>query len=318
MIQHTIVGACPQLDLRPLLNRVADDLRLCLTVRIVGRLSRALVAVLLLGACGTAAAHSRVDSHDPYHRSASAYAAVLDGELLWGSNVDVRRAPASLTKLLTALVVLDSDWQPDAMLSVSHDAAHTKRPRVGLRTGESIRADEALTAMLMHSANDACLVLAEHAAGSIEAFAARMNARAAELGMQDSHFVHPCGFDADGQYSTVTDLLRLARAAHANPRIAQIAAQEQATISTASGRQLAFKNTNQLLGRLDGVVGLKTGYTQHAGHCLIAVAEQSGHRVWLVLLDSPRRWWTAHRIITDAFATAVRGERSHEAAYAGT
>ena len=119
--------------------------------------------------------------------------------------------PHHSTKLLTALVVLDSDWQPEAMLSVSHDAAHTKRPRVGLRTGESIRADDALTAMLMHSANDACLVLAEHAAGSIEAFAARMNARAAELGMRDSHFVHPCGFDADGQYSTVTDLLRLAR-----------------------------------------------------------------------------------------------------------
>jgi D-alanyl-D-alanine carboxypeptidase (penicillin-binding protein 5/6) len=297
---------------------VADGLRLCLVVRIVGSLSRGFVTVLLLGAFGSAAAHSRVDSHDPYHRSASAYAAVLDGELLWGSNVDVRRAPASLTKLLTALVVLDSGWQPDAMLTVSHDAAHTKRPRVGLRTGESIRADDALTAMLMHSANDACLVLAEHAAGSIEAFAARMNARAAELGMQDSHFVHPCGFDADGQYSTVTDLLRLARAAHANHRIAQIVAQEQATVSTAAGRPLAFKNTNQLLGRLDGVVGLKTGYTQHAGHCLIAVAEQSGHRVWLVLLDSPRRWWTAHRIITDAFATAIRTDRGHEAAYAGT
>jgi serine-type D-Ala-D-Ala carboxypeptidase (penicillin-binding protein 5/6) len=287
-------------------------------MRIAGRVSCGLASILLLGAFGTAAAHSRADSHDPYHRSASAYAAVLDGEMLWASNIDVRRAPASLTKLLTALVVLDSDWQPDAMLSVSHDAAHTKKPRVGLRTGESIRADDALTAMLMHSANDACLVLAEHAAGSIEAFAARMNARAAALGMQDSHFVHPCGFDADGQYSTVTDLLRLARAAHANPRIAQIVAQEQATVSTATGRQLAFKNTNQLLGRLDGVVGLKTGYTQHAGHCLIAVAEQSGHRVWLVLLDSPRRWWTAHRIITDAFATAERSERSHVAVNAGT
>jgi serine-type D-Ala-D-Ala carboxypeptidase (penicillin-binding protein 5/6) len=290
-------------------------------MRIAGRVTCGLASVLLLGAFGTATAHSRIDSHDPYHRSASAYAAVLDGEMLWASNIDVRRAPASLTKLLTALVVLDSGWQPDAMLSVSHDAAHTKKPRVGLRTGESIRADDALTAMLMHSANDACLVLAEHAAGSIEAFAARMNARAAELGMQDSHFVHPCGFDADGQYSTVTDLLRLARAAHANPRIAQIVAQEQATVSTASGRRLAFKNTNQLLGRLDGVVGLKTGYTQHAGHCLIAVAEQSGHRVWLVLLDSPRRWWTAHRIITDAFATAERTEhteRSHVAVNAGT
>jgi D-alanyl-D-alanine carboxypeptidase (penicillin-binding protein 5/6) len=297
-----------------------DDLLPYLAVRIVGILPRGLITVVLLGAFGTAGAHSRTDSHDPYHRSASAYAAVLDGELLWGSNLDVRRAPASLTKLLTALVVLDSDWQPDALLSVSHDAAHTKHPRAGLRTGESIRADDALTAMLMHSANDACLVLAEHAAGSLDAFAARMNARAAALGMQDSHFVHPCGFDADGQYSTVNDLLRLAKAAHGDPRIAQIAAQEQATIYTASGRGLAFRNTNQLLGRLGGVVGLKTGYTQHAGHCLIAVAEQSGHRVWLVLLDSPRRWWTAHRIITDAFATAERAgqSQSHAASFAGT
>jgi serine-type D-Ala-D-Ala carboxypeptidase (penicillin-binding protein 5/6) len=292
-----------------------------LAVRIVGAVPRALGALLLLAALGSAHARSIPDSHDPYHRAASAYAAVLDGELLWGSNIDVRRAPASLTKLLTALVVLDADWQPDALLPVSHDAAHATRPRVGLRTGESIRADEALTAMLMHSANDACLVLAEHVAGSLDAFAERMNARAAALGMQDSHFVHPCGFDADGQYSTVTDLLRLARAAHADPRIAQIVAQEEATISTPSGRRLAFHNTNQLLGRLDGVLGLKTGYTVHAGHCLIAVAEQSGHRVWLVLLDSPRRWWTAHRIITDAFATALRsehGERIHEASIAGT
>lgn len=274
------------------------------------------MAAVLLGAIGTAAAHPRVNPHDPYHRSAAAYAAVLDGELLWSSNVDVHRAPASLTKLLTALVVLDSNWQPDAVLSVSHDAAHTKQPRVGLHTGEGIRADEALTAMLMHSANDACLVLAEHAAGSLAAFAARMNARAAELGMRDSHFVHPCGFDADGQYSTVNDLLRLAKAAHADPRIAQITAQEQATVSTTSGRQLAFRNTNQLLGRVNGVLGLKTGYTSQAGHCLIAVVEQSGHRVWLVLLDSHRRWWTAHRIINDAFASAARGPRVHEAVYA--
>jgi D-alanyl-D-alanine carboxypeptidase (penicillin-binding protein 5/6) len=129
--------------------------------------------------------------------------------------------------------------------------------------------------------------------------------------------VHPCGFDEDGQYSTVNDLLRLAKAAHSNRRIAQIVAQEDAVISTASGRQLAFRNTNQLLGRLDGVVGLKTGYTVHAGHCLIAVAEQSGHRVWLVLLDSPRRWWTAHRIITDAFASANHGARLHAAVYSG-
>ena len=132
-----------------------------------------------------------------------------------------------------------------------------------------------------------------------------MNERAQQLGMTESHFVHPCGYDAEGQYSTVNDLLRLARAAHADPRIAHIVAEEHATFTTVAGRTLSFNNTNQLLGRLDGVVGLKTGYTAQAGHCLIAVAEQAGHRVWLVLLDSHRRWTTAHRMIDAAFATAA-------------
>jgi D-alanyl-D-alanine carboxypeptidase (penicillin-binding protein 5/6) len=260
-------------------------------------------------------AKPRLDSHDPYHNAAVAYAAVVDGELLWGRNLDMQRAPASLTKLLTALVLLDSDWDPERWLAVSHDAAHTTHPRAGLHTGDRVRADDALQAMLMHSANDACLVLAENAAGSIDAFAVRMNAMARKLGMTSSHFVHPCGFDADGQYSTVTDLLRLAKAAHANPRIAGIVAQEDAVISVASGRRLSFRNTNLLLGHLGGVMGLKTGYTAQAGHCLIAVAEHSGHRVWVVLLDSQRRWWTAREIITNAFAVAEREPRLHDAAY---
>ena len=274
--------------------------------------SRLVVLMATSIACITLSANALAKPHlerrDPFPSAAVAYATVLDGELLWGRNLDTHRAPASLTKLLTALVLLDSDWQPDALLPVSHAAAHVERQRVGLHTGDSIRADDALTAMLVHSANDACMALVEHAAPSLADFADRMNARAAQLGMNDSHFVHPCGFDADGQYSTVSDLLRLAKAAHADPRIASIVAEERSTITTASGRTLTMRNTNQLLGHLAGVVGLKTGYTAQAGRCLIAVAEQSGHRVWLVLLDSHRRWSTANRLITAAFATAARHE----------
>lgn len=282
--------------------------------RVNGRLAATLgLAALLLGAaCASQASVKQAsvkDPRDPYPRAAVAYAAVLDGELIWGRNLDAPRAPASLTKLLTALVLLDSGWDPDAALGVSHEAAHTTHPRVGLRTGESVAAGDALAAMLMHSANDACQVLAENAAGSLEAFAQRMNARALQLGMRDSHFVHPCGFDAEGQYSTARDLLRLALAAHADPRIARIVAQQESSLTTSSGRQLTFRNTNQLLGRLDGVEGLKTGYTSQAGHCLIAVAERAGHRVWLVLLDAQQRWTFAHRIITDAFAAAARPAR---------
>jgi serine-type D-Ala-D-Ala carboxypeptidase (penicillin-binding protein 5/6) len=281
------------------------------------KLLHGLAAVLLLTGLQSAWARPRLDSHDPYPTAAVAYAAVVDGELLWGRNLDLRRAPASLTKLLTALVLLNSHWNPDAWLSVSHDAAHTTHPRAGLHTNDQVRASDALQAMLMHSANDACLVLAENAAGSIAAFADRMNAMAARLGMADSHFVHPCGFDAEGQYSTVKDLLRLAKAAHADPRIAQIVTQEEAQISVASGRKLAFRNTNQLLGHMGGTLGLKTGYTAQAGHCLIALVEQSGHRVWLVLLDSQRRWTTANRIINAAFSVAEHGPRLHVTAFVG-
>jgi D-alanyl-D-alanine carboxypeptidase (penicillin-binding protein 5/6) len=282
------------------------------------KLLHGLVAVLFVASISSAWAKPRLNGPDPYHNQAVAYAAVVDGEMIWGKNVDMQRAPASLTKLLTALVLLNSDWKPDAWLSVSHDAAHITHPRAGLRSGDTLRADDALQAMLMHSANDACMVLAENSAGSLPAFAVRMNAMAAKLGMASSHFVHPCGFDAEGQYSTVNDLLRLAKAAHANPRIAQIVMQEEAQISVASGRKLSFHNSNVLLGRKAGVMGLKTGYTAQAGHCLIAVAEQSGHRVWLVLLDSQRRWTTANRILTDAFMVAERGGSGlHNTAYLG-
>jgi serine-type D-Ala-D-Ala carboxypeptidase (penicillin-binding protein 5/6) len=273
------------------------------------RVNSRLAAILALGMLlsWTSALHAETkDPRDRYPRAAVAYAALLDGELIWARHVDTPRAPASLTKLLTALVLLDSDWNPNASLGVSHEAAHTTHPRVGLRTGDSVTAGDALAAMLMHSANDACQVLAENSAGSLEAFAQRMNARAIRLGMRDSHFVHPCGFDAPGQYSTARDLLRLAQAAQADPRIAQIVAQQESILTTSGGRQLRFRNTNQLLGRLDGVEGLKTGYTSQAGRCLIAVAQRAGHRVWLVLLDAQQRWLSANRIITDAFATAAR------------
>ncbi|HTW73991.1 MAG TPA: serine hydrolase [Steroidobacteraceae bacterium] len=286
---------------------------------------RLIGCLVLLGCvCATSAAWARPRGyrhdpydHNPYPRAAAAYATVVDGDLLWGHNLDEHRAPASLTKLLTALVLLDSSWNPDAVLTVSRDAAHTTPSRVGLHTGDRVSAEDALKAMLMHSANDACLVLVEHDSPSLAAFAARMNARAAELGMHDSHFVHPCGYDEPGQYSTVNDLLRLARVAHADPRIAEIVDQQQGSILVDSGRRLrhlSFRSTNHLLGHMPGVVGMKTGYTAQAGRCLIALAEQSGHRVWLVLLGSRQRWWVAHHLIVAAFAAAAHSRTARLAA----
>jgi D-alanyl-D-alanine carboxypeptidase (penicillin-binding protein 5/6) len=240
---------------------------------------------------------------DPYPGAGAAYAVALDARLLWGHRIDRRLQPASLAKLLTAVVLLGPGWRPDAWLTISTRAARVPSPRIGLRPGERIRAGAALQAMLVHSANDACRALVEQSAPSRAAFAARMNEHAAALGLRHSHFVDPCGFDAPGQYTTARDLLLLARIAYAERRIAGTVSRDRVTVVTGAGRRVELASTNQLIGRLDGVVGIKTGYTAQAGECLIALAERSGHRVWLVILDSRERWWFAHRMIADAFQT---------------
>jgi D-alanyl-D-alanine carboxypeptidase (penicillin-binding protein 5/6) len=240
---------------------------------------------------------------DPYPETARSYLLVLDGKPLWQREPLLTLQPASLTKLLTAMVVLDSHWDPDRWLTVSASVAATPPTRVGLRAGEQVTAGAALAAMLIRSANDACRVLVESVA-DIDSFRTRMNTRAAALGMKHSKFVDPCGFDAPGQQSTVTDLLKLAQAARDTPLIATLVILPQAELITRGGRRIRFTNTNQLLGRLEGTAGMKTGYTSQAGQCLIAYVRRPGHDVWLVMLGGTQRWWQAHGMINDAFAIA--------------
>lgn len=262
-----------------------------------GKPQVSLIGALLLGLMAPLAT-----ALDLYPQAARSYLLVRDDEVVADRASTQRLPPASLTKLLTALVVLDSDWDAERWLTVSANAANTPPTRVGLRAGEQITAGAALAAMLIRSANDACRVLVENFAASATDFHTRMNARAVQLKMQDSHFVDPCGFDAPGQHSTATDLLKLGQRAHSVPLIAHLAAMPEAQLVTRAGRALRFTNTNQLLGRLEGAQGLKTGYTTQAGQCLIAYARRSNHDVWLVMLGGTQRWWLAHGMIDDAFA----------------
>jgi D-alanyl-D-alanine carboxypeptidase (penicillin-binding protein 5/6) len=202
---------------------------------------------------------------------------------------------------MTALVLLDGDWQPEATVTASARAVHVDGTRLGLREGESLRAKDALVALLVRSANDACVALAEHAAGSIEAFADRMNERARGMGLAGSHFVHPCGLDAPGQHTTASDLLRIAQAALERPQVAAIVRHSSAWVTTLGGRRIGMHNGNELLGRVPGVFGMKSGYTTGAGKCVIAVAERDGHRIWLVMLDGADRWWSASNMIEAAY-----------------
>ncbi|MET0280405.1 MAG: serine hydrolase [Steroidobacteraceae bacterium] len=265
----------------------------------------ALIAALPWCASGAAA---QVSDHFP--GIATAYAVSIDGNLTWAAQPDVPRQPASLAKLLTALVLLDQrGWNPDADVTVSAAAAGIEGSRIGLRRGEVLRAGDLLTGMLVRSGNDACLALVEQAAGNIRAFARLMNERAAALGMGASSFVHPCGLDAAGQHTTARDLLKLAEAARRNKPIAMRAGAEAAEVRTRAGRQIRFRNSNALIGREPLAVGLKSGFTSQAGNCLIALAERDGHYVLVVLLDSPDRWWEVTSAIARAMARAAPGAR---------
>lgn len=244
---------------------------------------------------------------DAYPKAAAAYVLAIDDQPLWARATDAPRPPASLAKLLSALVLLRGRWDDSATVTVSKAAAGLEGTELGLNSGEQMRSGDALTAMLLRSANDACLALVEHSAGSADAFVARMNTLARELGMSRSSFRTPCGLDAPGQQSTAADLLILAHAAMQRPEIAARVVLDSAQVSTLSGRRFRLTNNNALIGRLRGTIGAKSGYTKAAGKCLIAVAERDGHRVWLVMLDAPDRWWVADGMIEAAFARLAGG-----------
>jgi len=241
---------------------------------------------------------------DPFPGAAAAYAVAIDGRLTWGAHLDAPRQPASLAKLLSALVLLEEGWQADANVRVSAAAASIEGSRIGLRRGEQVRAKDLLTGMLVRSGNDACLALVEHFGGSVSSFATSMNLLAERIGMADSHFVHPCGLDAPGQRTTARDLLKLAEAARARRAISLRTGASSGAIKTDAGREMRFHNSNVLIGRDPSVIGLKSGYTSQAGNCLIALAQAEGHEVMLVLLGAQDRWWESTGMLARAFAQA--------------
>lgn len=270
---------------------------------------RALLVAAALAA-GAAATPCGAAAADPWPGAAAAYLVRIDGEVRWAANDTARLKPASLTKMLTAVLAAEA-LDPTTEVAVSRRAAAADGVRLGLRAGMRLPAEHLLAAALLRSANDACLALAERVAGSEAAFVARMNERAAALGLADTHFSNACGFDAPDHYASARDLARLADAALAQPRIAAIVSRESGTARTSDGKLFRFDNTNVLVGRVEGARGVKTGWTKAAGRCLVAAAERAGTRVLVVMLGAPDRWWDAVAMIESAFedAKARRGVR---------
>ncbi|MDC8011472.1 D-alanyl-D-alanine carboxypeptidase family protein [Tahibacter soli] len=262
---------------------------------------RCLAAIALL-AC--ASAHAA--PVDRFPDVAAAYWVEVDGRPLWAGNTDRRLPMASLAKLMTALIAVEAG-DLDAWAEVSAGAAAETGSRIGLRRGERVTRRDLLLAAFVRSANDACRALADAVdAGTgtrdaTGAFVARMNARAAALGMADTHYANPCGHDDPMQYTSVRDLATLSHAVLAEPVLADAASKRELRLVTAAGRVLSMRTTNPLLDGLSGARGLKTGTTPAAGRCLVALVERDGRRVLVVLLHAPERWWDSVGLVELAF-----------------
>ncbi len=234
-------------------------------------------------------------------RTAPAHSILLkelrSGRVLYEHEPEKRMSPASLTKIMSGLVILEKG-RLDEQATVSKNAARAPKTRLRLKTGEVFRLEDLLKAMLIISANDACLAAIEHVGGDEERFVILMNAKAAELGLSNTHFSNACGFDGPDHYSTAEDLATLSEVAMQNAVFRELVREERAIITPVSGRRAyVLHNTNRLLGRIPGVEGVKTGFTSKAGRCLIAKVSQDGSDLLLVILNSKRRWKTAKSLI---------------------
>ena len=212
------------------------------------------------------------------------------GLVLYRKNEDQRMLIASVTKLMTALVVLE---QGEVDETVTVTAAHmAEGSSMYLHVGEKLTLEELLYGLLLCSGNDAALALTE-CAGGVEPFVALMNEKAAALGMKNTHFANPNGLDDEEHYSTAYDMALLACAAANEPTLRRIASTRTAAIG---GRTLT--NHNKLLSRMDGCIGLKTGYTKAAGRTLVSCAEREGHRLVAVTLRDGNDW-NDHEMLYD-------------------
>ena len=255
----------------------------------------------LATAGGVAAA---APAEDPFPGGAVAYLVQVDGNTHWSRGADRALAPASLTKIMTALLFIESGKPLDGVVKVSANAQREGGSRLGLKAGERMRAGDVLAAMLLRSANDACLALAEHMAGNKTRFAQLMNRRARELGLTRTHFTNPCGHDEPRHRSSARDLAVLAGAAMAHPLFAELVSTVNLRVATLEGRPFELENKNELVGRYPGAIGIKSGFTPGAGKCLVALARRDGVTVLLVVLNGTNRWWDSVAALDRAFAEA--------------
>jgi D-alanyl-D-alanine carboxypeptidase (penicillin-binding protein 5/6) len=207
------------------------------------------------------------------------------GEILLSKHADMRRPIASTTKLMTALLTLESGKLNRTFTAPAYNAGPLES-KINLRRGERMKVRELLTGLLLESANDAAVDLAVGVSGSRDAFVQKMNVRARQLGLRDTHYANPIGLDAPGNYSTARDLSTLARKLMANPTFARIVDRPRATLRSGDHPR-TIRNRNLLIGRYRFVDGVKTGHTAGAHYVLVGAAHGNGGKIVSVVLGEP-------------------------------
>lgn len=240
-------------------------------------------------------------------------AVVMDadsGRLLYAQNPDKRLANASTTKIMTALLTLEQPDQ-DRYFTVDSDAIQVEGTTMGLQPGDSVTLHQLAAGMLLPSGNDAANAAAVEIAGSEEAFVRLMNQRAAELGLENTQYRNPSGLDAEGHYSSARDLATLAAHALENEDFADIVSKQE--IRMAFGNppyNRSLYTTNKLLERYPYAIGVKTGYTDDAGLCLVTAAEKDGTRLIIVTLNGKDDVNTHMRLYEHFFPLLARVDLS--------
>ncbi len=254
------------------------------------------VLFLFMGTCLTNVSAASVKKEKPptAPEKIKAKAAVLideqTGRILFEKDAQLRLPMASTTKIMTALLTLEQA-DLDDYFTVNSQAINVEGSSMGLKEGDRVSLRALAYGMLLPSGNDAANTAAVRIAGSLPEFAKMMNERAQEMGLYDTHFVTPSGLNDENHYSTAYDMARLAQQALQNPEFANICSSSQAVVQFGNPpHDRWMKNHNRLLSSYEGAVGVKTGYTEAAGRCLVSCAERNGIKLIAVTLNCHDDW----------------------------
>jgi serine-type D-Ala-D-Ala carboxypeptidase (penicillin-binding protein 5/6) len=238
------------------------------------------------------------------HSRAAVVMEASTGRVLGGKNPDLRLPPASTTKLMTAMVVLDRTALND-VVTISERAAAISPTKAHLRAGERMTVETLLYTALLKSANDAAFTLAEYTAGSEERFVEIMNQKAIALGMSNTCFINATGLPGQGQYTTAYDLAKMMRYAMRYPEIREIVNTKEFLVTTEGGRTIPIRNINKLLWSEESMLGGKTGYTRASRHCFVCAGEQENEMIIVSVLGAPSRamlWKESGGLLEKGFA----------------